>query len=508
MAKTRLSLGPELRDLLTGLTALFEGRGVEAYVVGGFLRDVLLGRGAHDVDVAVAGEPMALGAALAEEVGGSVFALGEERGAARVMLPSLGLHVDLTPLRGDIEADLRERDFTIDAMAAPLAEAAAGRAEIVDPLGGRDDLGKRLVRVVSEEAFRADPLRPLRGARLAVELGFTLEAATAGLVSQYAGRIAEAAAERRRDELMRVLSTPRAGAGLQMLDDLDLLEALLPELSVTRGVEQPKEHHWDVFGHVLAAVSNLDALLSEERPSEEPSSSLWGELWKALDWWEDGRAFFRAELPGGHSRAAVLKLCALLHDIAKPETKSFQEDGRMRFFGHAEAGADMAAAVLKRLRFSSQEVAIVSKMVRAHLRPVQMAQQGAPTGRALYRYFRDCGDDAGILTLFLSLADHLATVGPNVDADGWRQHVALVNYILAKRFQEEGIVAPPALLGGEELMRELDLSPGPLVGRLLEVLTEAQAAGEVSTREQALALARSTLAEQGAAGEPARSDGA
>jgi poly(A) polymerase len=134
-----------------------------------------------------------------------------------------------------------------------------------------------------------------------------------------------------------------------------------------------------------------------------------------------------------------------------------------------------------------------------------MAQQGPPTRRALYRYFRDCGD-AGVETLFLSLADHLATVGPRLNEAGWRQHVALVNYILTKRFQEEETVSPPRLLGGDELMAELNISPGPHVGRLLETLREAQAAGDVSTREEALALARATLG--GPASTPAGSDSA
>jgi poly(A) polymerase len=121
-----------------------------------------------------------------------------------------------------------------------------------------------------------------------------------------------------------------------------------------------------------------------------------------------------------------------------------------------------------------------------------MAQQGPPTRRALYRYFRDCGD-AGVETLFLSLADHLGTVGPRVSEVGWREHVALVNYILAKRFQEEETISPSRLLDGDELMVELNLSPGPNIGRLLETIREAQAAGEISSRDEALALARATL---------------
>jgi poly(A) polymerase len=203
------------------------------------------------------------------------------------------------------------------------------------------------------------------------------------------------------------------------------------------------------------------------------------------------------------SRAALLKLGGLLHDVGKPATRSTDETGRMRFFGHQHVGADIAAAALRRLRFSSREVAMVRAMVAAHLRPVQMAQQGPPTRRAIYRFFRDTGE-AGIETLFLSLADHLATVGPRLNEAGWRRHVALTSYILEKRLREADVVAPPKLLKGEEVMAALGLPPGPLVGQLLEAVREAQAAGEISTREEALALARRLAAGARAIEDPGR----
>ena len=507
MAKATLSAGPATAGLLTELHDFFSSRGVEAYISGGFLRDALLGRESHDVDVSIAGDPLLLGRELADAFDGSYFPLAEEQHVARVMLPDASVHVDLMPLRAEIEADLLERDYTIDAMAAPLAEAVSGKVAVIDPAGGRDDLRRRLVRVVREGAFQHDALRTLRGVRLAAELDFTLEAGTAALIREYASRLPQVAVERQRDELMRILATPRAGQGLRLLDDLRLLERLLPELTETRGVEQPKEHYWDVFDHSLETVGNLDVLLAEEEPADRHWRPLWRELWRQLDWWEEARGYFREELLAERPRRAVLKLGGLLHDIAKPETKSFDDTGRMRFFGHTDMGADKASHILRRLRFSAREVALVRTMVKAHLRPVQMGQQGPPSRRALYRYFRDCGD-AAVETLFLSLADHLGTVGPRVKASDWRQHVALVNYILTKRYQEEETIAPPKLLGGDELMAELNLSPGPLIGRLVETLREAQAAGEISTREEALALARSALAKLTSGGTPARSDGA
>ena len=495
-----LTLSAQTAGLLADLRDFFPARGVEAYLVGGSLRDALLGRDSRDIDLAVTADPLALGPQLADALSGHFFALAEGQHAARIVLPEAGIHVDLLPLGDGIEANLRERDFTIDALAARLEEAASGRATVIDPSGGRNDLRRRLVRVIGEEAFVADPLRPLRGVRLAVELGFRIEPATADLVRRHAPRLREAAPERQRDELMRILAAPGAGQGLRLLDELGLLDQLLPEVTACRGEEQPKEHHWDVLGHSLAAVEALDALLSEEEPRAaslrqaqgRPWRRLWRELWGELAWWEGARPYFREEVVPERPRRAVIKLAALLHDIAKPETRSFDETGRMRFFGHGDIGAEKAGRILRRLRFSAREVVLVQAMVKAHLRPVQMGQQGPPTRRALYRYFRDCGD-AAIDTLFLSLADHLATVGPRVRQQGWRAHVALVNYIVASRLREEELVAPAKLLRGDELMAELRLSPGPLVGRLLETVREAQAAGEIRSREEALALARSAL---------------
>ncbi len=484
-----LHLREELRSLLSRLVHFFSERHVRAYAVGGFLRDALRRRPVHDIDLSIDGDPLVVGRELAGLLGGHYFALSEDQRAARVLLPDWPLQIDLLPLRGGIEDDLLARDYTIDAMGADLAESASGRAAIIDPAGGRGDLRRGLVRVVSEEAFRADPLRPLRGVRLAVELAFRLEPATAALVRRYAPLVPQVPAERQRDELMRIFATGRAGDGLRLLEDLGLLEQVLPEVAGARGVQQPKEHHWDVLGHSLEAVRALDALLAEERPRSQPWRDIWSILWGQLAWWEEARGYFRQEIVQGTPRSAVLKLAGLLHDIAKPETKTFDDTGRMRFFGHAEVGAEKAGRVLRRLRFSAREVALVQTMVKAHLRPVQMGQQGPPTRRALYRYFRDCGD-AAIDTLFLSLADHLGTVGPLFNAAGWGQHVGLVDYILTKRFREEAVIAPTRLLRGDELMAELGLPPGPEVGRLLEVVREAQAAGEITSREEALELAR------------------
>jgi poly(A) polymerase len=480
------------RAILSELAAVLAVQRVEAWATGGFLRDVLLGREVKDLDVTIAADPLELGPAIADTFGGDYFPLDAERGRVRTLLPAHDMHLDLMPLAGSMEDDLRSRDFTIDAMAAPLNELASGSIRLIDPTGGLRDLGDRVVRQVSERALLDDPLRLLRGVRLAVLLDFAIEPKTGEAIKRHSGRVNQVAMERQRDELVQILRTPRAAVGLRLMDDLDLLDHLMPELAVTRGVEQPKEHYWDVFLHCLAVVEALDMMLGENEPEEEPARSLWNELWTPLEWWAGGRTYFTAEFVPNTYRCSLMKLAGLLHDIGKPQTKSFDNTGRMRFFGHANAGAHIATRLTQCLRFSSRETALVRGMIDAHMRPVQMAQQGAPSRKAIYRFFRDTGE-AGIDTLFLSLADHLGTAGPRVDLENWRRHVAVIDYVLRMRLQEQMVTEPPKLVDGEDLMSSLGIPPGPRVGELLELVREAQAAGDVITRDDAIALARREL---------------
>ncbi len=496
-----LRLNPSLRTVLSELSAFLRVRDVEAYATGGFVRDALLDLPVKDLDISVRADPLEFGPQIADVFAAHCFTLDEDKRLVRVLVPEYGLHLDLRPLEGPIEDDLRRRDYTIDAMAARLHEVAAGSVDLTDPTGGLSDLSACLVRLTGEPALVEDPLRLMRGVRLSVQLDFGIEPSTAAAIRRNAHRIVAAAVERQRDELMQILGTARAARGLRTMEDLGLFPHVLPEMDVTRGVEQPREHYWDVFGHSLEAVAALDILLAEDEPEGEPGRMLWRELWTELGWWEGAGAYLRQEVAPNTFRCALIKLCALLHDSGKPATKTFDETSRMRFFGHAEAGAEIAGRMLQRLHFSSREVALVTSMIRAHLRPVQMAQQGAPTDRAIYRFFRDTGE-AGIDTLFLSLADHLATVGPRFNREGWQQHVALVSFVLQRKLMQTSVIEPPKLFRGDELMAELSLSPGPLVGELLELIREAQAAGEVRTREEALELARSRLEQTSAHPQP------
>jgi len=479
-----------VRDILARIDVVRRTHGLDGYVVGGTVRDTLLGRPLRDIDIAVGGDAFAFARRLAEVLGGHFVPLDDANGVARVVIVAGPvMHVDIAALQGDLHADLRRRDLTIDALAAPLTGG-----DVIDVTSGIADLRTKTIRMNSPGAFEADALRLLRAARLAAELGFTIESETVGAIRVGAVRISHAAAERRRDELARIFALDRVEPALRLLDDLDLLDVLVPEVAGGRGVTQPENHHaFDVFEHAMHAVEAIDLMLAPIRP-ESPRVWIWDEVWQAFAWCEQElRAYLLEEMSEGRTRASVLKLATFLHDVAKPETRTVDSSGRIRFLGHAERGAGTAASIMRRLRFSARETAFVRTLVAQHLRPVQLAAVGeVPTMRAIYRFHRDLREAAPAV-LLLALADAAGSRGPMMTREAWAHHARYMNSLLVRLREAEGIVRAPRLLTGHDIMMEFGLSEGPLVGRLLEDLREAQATGEVHGREAALAFVRSRL---------------
>lgn len=475
---------------------LAAARGVRVWPVGGVVRDALLGRPLHDWDFVVDRDALGLARAVADALDGAYFPLDAERETGRAILATAegdSLELDFARLRGErLEDDLRGRDFTVNAM------ACGEGGEIVDPTGGRADLAEGRIRATSETVFRDDPVRLLRAVRLAADLTFEIDPQTADWLRRDAALLGEPSAERVRDEFVRLLAVPRPAAALRRLDGFGLLGPVVPELEALKGVAQSPPHRYDVWEHTLATVEVLPGVVGavtgegRERPrSDEVPASAWGDLSRVLGQFAgDVAAHLAVTESGGRDRAQLLTLAALLHDVGKPRTQSRDEAGRIHFYNHELVGARMAAARMEALRFSQAEVARVRTIVGAHLRPMHLARGERVTRRAIYRYFRAtaCG---GVDVALLALADHLATWGPNLREERWARRLEVAELLLEHYFERhEETVAPPPLVGGGDLMAALGLEPGPQVGRLLEAVREAQAAGEVETREQALALAR------------------
>lgn len=493
---TRFDPPASLVPLLDQCREIARASAIAAYIVGGTVRDVLLGRPAHDLDLAVDRDAMAMARRVADVLGGHFVVLDDVNAIARVVLDAGPVrYIDVAQLQGSLEDDLRRRDFTIDALAVPLEGADALPAAaviqrgVIDVCGGLDDLAARVVRMSGAAALDADPLRLLRGARIAAELVFEFDPATEAAIRSRAARVNEAAPERRRDDLARIFLLDDAYGGLLLLDRLGLLGALLPELSLGRGVTQPDAFHaYDVFEHGLRAVEAMDVMCAGRRPSGDVAW-MWDELWRAFAWCDvELRSYLAEETAEGRTRASILKLAALLHDVAKPQTRTIEPDGRVRFFGHADAGAAIAGRIMRRFRFSAKEARFVSVLIAEHLRPVQLAAVGeVPTRRALYRFHRDLGD-AAVAVLFLALADAAAARGPRMTSEGWSRHVRYMNSLLVRSMKEEGIVDPPRLLTGSDIIARFGVPEGPVIGRLLEALREAQAAGDVADIDDALAF--------------------
>ena len=480
--------------LLAKVSSFLAEQDIQSYLVGGFIRDALLRRDTADIDIAVVTDALKVAPKVATALGGRYVLLDEVNGVGKVVLFSeegslakRQWNLDFSTIKGNIEEDLARRDFTIDAIAVDLGRLGKDYVQLIDPFNGWDDLQRGMIRAVSDIAFESDPARLLRAVRLAAELGFSIEGETEALIRRCHHLLAGVAGERIREELLRLLAATQAGQFLHYLEKLEMLTVMIPELTQTKGVNQPKEHFWDVFDHSLQTVAATEFLLRQGDWQYASKEALTVAPWSVML-----AEHFDREVSSGSTRKQLFKLAALLHDIAKPQTKALDNNGRVRFLGHAKEGAAMAANILERLRFSSKEIKLVETMVRHHLRPGQMALDGLPTRRAIYRYFRDTGD-AGIDTLFLSLADHLATRGPYLNLDSWQEHTQMVEYVLAQHFQEESLVIPPKLVDGHDLINIFGMSPGPKIREILEAVREAQAAGEITTRQEALAYIRERL---------------
>jgi putative nucleotidyltransferase with HDIG domain len=446
-------------------------RGERAWLVGGSVRDELLGRPVTDVDLAVAGDPERAARAVADEVRGPAFALSEEFGAWRVVDRRGGRMFDVSPLHGDsIEADLGERDFTINAMARPLEGG-----ELIDPHGGRADLESRTLRVLGARAYEADPLRPLRLARFAAELGFAPDSDTERLSAAAAPRTTEASPERVFGELKRLVTAPGAIEGVELADRLGLLAAVLPELSALHDVEQSHFHHLDVYGHTLEVLRGQIEL---ETRLEETFGELAGPLREVLD------EPFADDL----TRMQALRFGALLHDIGKPATRGIRPDGRVTFIGHDAVGEEMVRALCRRLRTSERLSRLLEGVTRHHLVLGFLVHERPLDRRTVYRYLKHTSPVEVEVTL-LSCADRLATRGKNADR-AIAAHLELARELMAEALAWRASGPPRPPLRGDELAAELGIEPGPELGRLLAELEEAAFVGEAGTRDQALQVAR------------------
>ena len=444
-----------------------------AWIVGGAVRDAALGRQVVDADLAVAGDPAAAARAIGEAAGGPAFSLSEEFGTWRAVGPDW--HVDVTALRGgSIDADLTLRDFTINSVAVCLADPAAPP---LDPTGGLPDLDAKLLQATSSRSFADDPLRVLRAARLASTLGLELEQGTVGLARAVADRAGEPAGERQLAELRLLITGANPIRGLGLLDALGATESVLPELAALHGVEQNPNHHLDVYSHTIEVLRQLLEVESD------------------LDRYAGDRAREAADLlaePLGDdmTRGGALRFGAVVHDMAKPATRGRHGD-YITFIGHDREGAVIVGEICKRLKTSRRLARHLQGLTLHHLRLGFMVRERPLPRRRVYEYLRATDPVCADVTL-LTVADRLAArgEGPIAGPEMVQAHLDLAREMLAAALDWRREGPPKSLIPGDELAAELDIAPGPELGRIIGELEAAVYAGEVTDRDDAIAFAR------------------
>lgn len=493
----------QVERLLQAVSQTARRAHLRVFLVGGLLRDQQVGRTTQDLDFVVNHSAGRLAERAGSTLRGHPFVLDAERHIYRVVVQKglLRYHLDFARQQGNtIEQDLARRDFTMNALAAPLnthVSLARLASTIIDPFQGIADAKRRVIRHIAPTAFREDPLRLLRAIRLGAELQATIHPGTARLIKRDASALRRAAPERIHDELFKLLTVPHSALWWRHMDTWGLLAVLFPELEACRNIARRYYPKGGVLGHSLDAVELLETLCFEQFPvalhpyppdttaHKQPRKGNYATM-------SLFQSYLDQPVGGIFPRRAILKLAELLHDIAKPVTAKRLE-GRLRFFGHEEVGAKMANKAMARWRCSREETRLVERMVRHHLRLGNLGHQAQITDRAIFRYFRDL-DPEGVGMILVSLADHWSYCTPRTRGKGRDPVERIAKRLLQYYYFRPEVVRPAKLIDGHCVMRTLHIKEGPIVGQLLKAVQDAQAAGQVTTRAQALTYAKQLLA--------------
>ncbi len=468
-----MSISAELEQSapLQAVRSVLSSEETEGWIVGGTVRDLLMGTDIDDIDIVVSSATDRVAKGVADRISGDVFSLSDKFGTWRVIAPDRSWQADLSPVNeGGIEADLHQRDFTVNAMAIPI-----GGGDVIDPVDGAKDLEDRLLRVVSEDAYHNDPLRVMRLARISCEYGFKPELESVAAAGRCSEGLQRVSGERVFYELSRLVTSDGVLEGLELLDNVGAMQVVIPELSALKGIGQTPYHHLDAHDHTIEVLKQLIRLErddSELGPAAGAVSKLMAE-----------------PLADELSYRQSLRFGALFHDLGKSKTHAQRDDGRVTFMGHDREGKIMAADICARLRTSGRLSRYLQDLTLHHLRLGFMVHDRPLSRSQAYSYIKVCEPVALEVTVF-SIADRLATRGDRTKQKAIDDHVELaremIGYVLEWRDQHPRT----PLVSGDELMAELSIKPGPVVGKLLDILDEAQYLEEIKSKKEALNLAK------------------
>jgi putative nucleotidyltransferase with HDIG domain len=446
------------------------------YLVGGTVRDLLLGDQPKDIDL------------VCRDAKDFAYRLGKSKKAAVVPMEKKPAEpcyrvidrehpdnfLDIAEMRGQtIYDDLGRRDFTINAIASEVREDGT-IGPLLDPFSGAKDLKLKTIKMTGYGSFVSDPLRILRAARFSATLRFTIEPQTIDEMRNSAALLQEVSGERIMAELLLILKTPHSASFIKDMDHLGILDILFPEIPPMKGCQQNGFHHKDVWEHSLLVAKNCEEVLND-------LAGYFG------DW--AGDVSMNLE---GNNRRPMLKLTALLHDIGKPLCRGVNEEtGRIIFYRHDKEGSELAEAIAERLKLSSQDRNYMVQLIAEHMHVLSLAGHVSRTA-ARMRWFRKMKDNA-VPAIILGIADVVSSLGKESTVE-WRNHYLEWSKDIVREYYEtiRPRLESKNLITGTDLI-SLGVEPGPEMGRLLDILRNAQDTGEISSREDALALAKSLL---------------
>jgi tRNA nucleotidyltransferase/poly(A) polymerase len=481
---------PELFLEIINQVAKLAPGGRSVYLVGGAVRDYIINKPIYDWDFVIEGDVRPFSKKIADYFHGAYFLLDEERNVTRVIICYQGekMVFDFATFRAEsLNGDLEKRDFTINAMALNVQEPG----QVIDPLGGKIDLEKHILRSCYPESFKDDPARVMRGIRLLVNLGLSIEEKTQQTLCEAVPLLTHVSVERQRDELFKIFDLGQTCQAITLLEKNGILNLLIPELEQMKGIKQSPPHINDIWEHTISTLDYLDMLLNvlaSNRPVGKTIKSVSiSAIGPLLKYQPQLVYHVNKELSPGRTRRAMLLFSALCHDIGKPDRMTQDEGGRIHFFEHERQGSEMTRLIAERLVLSNDEINYLDVVVGQHMRIHSLANQAhMPDRRTIHRYFRHTGNE-GIDICFLSLADSLATWGENIPVERWSREIDICEMMLETWFEKkEEVINPPKLLSGNEIIKILQIEPGPKVGQVVLALKEAQGAGEVLTVQDAV----------------------
>lgn len=445
--------------------------GTEIYIVGGYLRDVLINRDCYDRDYIVKGSSaIEFAKIIADKINGHLVILDEEFDIARVVLEDKINTLDFAGcLNNNLIDDLSRRDFTINSLAMRLD---CHKFEIIDIFGGQNDIKNERIKAISETNIIDDPLRILRAFRFSAQFGYEIDETTIELIAKHASLLEKPAPERISAELIKLFEGKYAGKTLNLMKELKILDIIFPEISAQRDVPPNLHHHLCLIDHSIESVFQIEQIITS-----------------LPDW---VKAHLMAEFSPGIKKISYLKLAALLHDLGKPQTWTIDEDGRHRFIKHEEVGSELAEPVLKRLKLSKNALKYITKLIKHHLYPSQLIKDKDVSEKAIMRFFRRIEEDVPEL-IILAMADRFSAIGPEITDDIVNENINGLTVLLDKFNEIKGQIVIPKLVTGQDVMMTLNIPASPKVGKILNAVKEAQINSEIFTREEALEYIKSLV---------------